>query len=163
MIETVGTGVFSYDCAVEGSVTPTYASFDEAVAEGQKHRRVCEECDTWGVWAREIQDVEGTEEVSFSNANAAAVFSFVGVKIDGYDDGDFCGTINAGVLLAACQVALATETPVLFARPSHVSQNTYGGRFIECGLDEEELIVRVRKLADVASEGVRLGRDIVWS
>ena len=56
-------------------------------------------------------------QLDWATVNAAAVFGFIGISLIG-PAGDLVGSVPAGELLAACQVALATGTPALHARPA---------------------------------------------
>lgn len=162
-VETVGTGTYQYECYrnLDNPRTVTgFTSYQAALDAVAAHRQECEEC-VFGCCVSETQDLPDAPNVSFANMNAKAVFDFIGVSLDGYGDGDWCGTIGADSLLAACHIALATGAPVLHSRPSSIDARA-GATMVDCGLDEEGVLERVRMLADVATTGVQLGRAIRW-
>lgn len=114
-VETVGTGTYQYECYrnLDNPRTVTgFTSYQAALDAVAAHRQECEEC-VFGCCVSETQDLPDAPNVSFANMNAKAVFDFIGVSLDGYGDGDWCGTIGADSLLAACHIALATGAPVL--------------------------------------------------
>ena len=117
-------------------------------------------------------------ELDWTSMSAAAVFGSIGISLIG-PAGDLVGSVPAGELLAACQVALATGTPALHARPAVdgrpspvMLEAVYGeplafllagAHLIDAGTDSDWMVDRVRQLADLATEALRLGSDVIWS
>ena len=122
----------------------------EAVRDDWEHADGCHD-----LRAQECMDVDLS--VNYANSNARAVLDMLGINSE-----DLCGSMDGGEFLAACQIALATASPVLHARPVESGTGAGGAQWFDCGLSEADLIERVERLADLATEAHRLGRAITW-
>jgi len=146
--------------AARQAVGRTFTDRREAYAIVREHDGAMDDC--WprdcasGLLIEGIYDVDA-EGVNFANGNARVVLEFLGI-----DSPDLLGSMGGGDFLAACQVAMATGTPVVHARPATETVGDRGARFVDFGIDEAGIVGRVSMLADLATEAVRLGRDVTW-
>jgi hypothetical protein len=153
-VEALPTGQVAFDCFFA-----TYGPFDGLEA-GQvalaTHVETCEECDLYRPALRPVMDVEAS--VNMANANAAMLMGILGLEVGE----ELCGSVDADTLLASALLALAEDrdsAPVADA----VEKISGGPTIVHCGLPQDYTDMRLRAIADIATEAKRLGRTIVWS
>lgn len=161
-IESLPTGKFTFDCYGKGySERETFGpfdSYDEALLAVTAHKMQCTECDCYGCYANAIMDVD--DELNLSNTNAVMVLDILGIETD-FEHG-IVGSMKAEDFLGHVMVAMAQERDNA-AVPATVDAQQGRATFVDCGLPEGYVAERLVILADMATEAMRIGRDITWA
>jgi hypothetical protein len=158
-IESNPTTRFEFECVTQNVTVGPFPSVEDAQLGILVHVETCVDCADYAPLAMSVWDVEAS--VNLSNTNALTVFTTLGLSLAS-DDGELYGVVPANTLLAAAHVALASDRR-FDARATVVQSNTGGAHLTDCGVNATYVTERITELADLATEAVRLGRDITWS
>jgi hypothetical protein len=156
-IEANPTGAFNVVCLAQDVVVATAHSYDEARALTPDHEINCRDCMDYGATVRAVVDVD-VEGVNVNNANAALLLGALGYD---FDPSDPWGMDSGEGFLGHVLVALAEERDES-AVPAVVDARPGRSTWIECGLSEGYVGMRLGELHALALEAARLGRDITW-
>lgn len=162
-IEANPTGTFTIGCydPEQGDVEVARAdSYEDILVERAAHMAVCEECGAYGCYAQAVMDVSEEFDVNVSNMNARTLLDALG--LDGGDD--LVGGMDAETFLGAVLLAMASDRDDSGVAPVDVYAGIGGGaRVVDCGLRPGYFADRFGAFYALATEAVRLGRDVVWS
>lgn len=154
-IEANPTGRLAVTCHLAGPLGVADSREDAAVI-AFAHEQSCEDCRMYDTGVFPQWDVDDTFDVNLSNANAAPILSILG-----YDIEYLCGSATAEDFTGRVLVALAEER-VDAAVPDVTDEGFGGARVVYCGTPAGHTTHTLERLADLAAEATRLGRDITW-
>lgn len=162
-IESNPTGAFTLSCydSAQGEVEVARAdSYESILVERAAHMAVCEDCQHYGCYSSPVMDVDDSLDVNLANTNARMILVRLG--LDG--DDDLCGMLSGEQFLGAVMIAQATLSAESDAVVSAAVLSSPGqATMIDCGTPEGYTSGVLARLADLATEAVRLGRDVAWS
>lgn len=156
-IESNPTGTFSVDCYHSGPVI-SRVSMEEAEAARADHFLTCGECAMYGCFISADMDVEDILDVNLANSNARMILTRIGI-----DGEDLWGSMSSDDFLGRALVALGVVTEEADAAVSPALLSAPGqAMVVDCGTPEGYTSDVLTRLAALATEAHRLGRDITW-
>lgn len=138
-----------------------------------------EDCFTFGIFTKPVEDGEDSPEVQMSNTNAVAVLETLGLKAtdESFED-TCCGAISGEDLMGRILVALAiapesAERPTLarvneahtYGAEAHAGavMVTTGPTMIQCGVEAGYVQAKLEALRAVAEFCIEQDREVVWA
>lgn len=175
-IESLPVGTFVIECmdtydeeTGAFTVVAKADTYEAILIERAAHMLVCDECAHYGCYSKPVMDVTEDFDVNVSNMNAVTLMRALGFDVDAME-GDYYGNIDGEDFLGRVLVAMAEERDDSGVRPVVVggvdfdgTRVSRGATMIDCGLPEGYFSERFGALHALASEAVRLGRNVVWS
>lgn len=160
-IESIPTGAFQFECHAghEAIRIPLQAaSYETAVVELAEHKAQCETCGTYGACVQGVNDIDDELDVNVSQANAVVLLNALGLPVE-----DLSGSAAAQDFLGRVILALADVGDDTGIAATVTRSNPQGMTFIDCGVRPGYKADVFGRLFELATEAVRLGRDIGWS
>jgi hypothetical protein len=151
-VDAIHTGEFTGDCYASGESVEVFrvADYAAALVALAEHKSVCDECRWYGIYPRIVLDVD--ESLNVANLNAVRLAEALGFALGE----DLCGSMDAETFLLHV-IAAAGEGPALIPTETFQESGTatliVGGFTITDYLDD---------LHSIATEAVRLGREVTW-
>lgn len=159
-IEANPTGKFEITCYqpdTGDTIVATADSYDAILVERAAHMAVCEDCQAYGCYTQAVMDAPTHLDVNLSCFNARTMLTVLGLP----DSEELCGTADGADFLGRVLLAMATDRDDTGV--ASVEVGGPGARMIDCGLPAGYYADRFAALHTLATEAVRLGRDITWS
>jgi len=156
-IEGNATGAFEAEC-YDSAMVLKADDYDSILLAITRHKMVCEDCEYGGMYSRAILDVPADLDVNMSNVNAA----MVGARL-GFDMSDLSGSATGEDFLGRVLLAIAADLDDSGIRATEVTPGARGARMIDCGVAAGYFGERFGQLHALASEAVRLGREVHWA
>lgn len=159
-IESIPTGAFQFEChaGLEVIRVPLQATnYEAAGAELAEHQEKCETCATDRACVAAVNDIDDEFDVNVSNSNAGMLLRALGLPTD-----DLCGESSGLDFLGRVILALAEVRDDAGVPATVTRSNPHGMTFVECGLRPGYKADVFGRLFALATEAVRLGRDIQW-
>ena len=156
-IEGNPTGQFTATC-YENDVVYGPCSYEEISSKIAIHQHHCSECGHYGMYSTAVLDVPEGLDVNLANTNARLILAMLGL-----DDGeDLAGTVDGVTFLSAVMLAAAEDRDDTGVAPAELSSGV-GARMVDCGLRPGYFADTFARLADLATEAVRLGRSVSFA
>jgi hypothetical protein len=159
-VESIPTGAFQLECHAGHEaiwIQLQAASYETAVVELAEHKAQCETCETDGACVAAVNDIDDELDVNVAQANAVVLLNALGLPVE-----DLSGSATAQDFLGRVILALADVGDDTGIAASVSRSNPQGMTFIECGVRPGYKADVFGQLFDLATEAVRLGRDIEW-
>lgn len=156
-IEGNTTGQWRAECHESGTVWVDWSP-GLLKLKAASHRTKCEECSAYGIHPYPVLDVSDELDVNLANQNARMVLDRLGLS----EGGELCGTVPADVFLGAVMLAMSSDRDDS-GIPAYDISGGYGPRMIDCGLPAGYFTQTFERLHNLATEAVRLGRNVVFS
>lgn len=160
-IDSVPTGAFTAYCFEQDLTLGPVEGHDAILSLIVAHKETCEECAHYGLYSEAVMDVTSGLDVNLANGNARLVLTILGL-----DSEDLCGATTAEDFLGRVLLAMAEDRDDTGVRPAVVSGRevgTSGPTMVDCGIRPGYFADRFGALHALATEALRLGREVVWA
>lgn len=163
-IESIPTGAFQFAChdnEAPAMILLRAATYDAAVQELAAHKESCATCGAFGACVQAVMDIDDSFDVNVSQSNASVLLEVLGLI--GEDPSDLYGAATGEAFLGHVLLALAEDRDDSGAGWTTSHQGARGMTFVDCGRRPGYFADVLGRLHELATEAVRLGREIHWS